>query len=86
MSLPLILACIWGILANVIAMFPSKHNHWPLAYVLIAIGIPILIFVVWENGAGIGLVVLAAAASILRWPVRYLFRWFRRVLGVSAES
>ena len=86
MSTSLILACIWGIFANVIAMFPSKHHHWPSAYVLITIGIPLLGFVIWQNGVVVGLVVLAAAASILRWPLRYLLRWCRRILGVPAES
>ncbi len=86
MSTSLILACVWGILANVIGMLPSKHLHWPSAYVLMAIGIPLLGFVIWENGIGIGLVVLAAAASILRWPVRYLLRWCRSTLGVSAKN
>lgn len=82
MTLSLILACGWCILANVIGMFPSKRKHWPAAYVLITIGVPLLVFVFWENGPWIGLLVLAAAASILRWPVRYLLRWiaaaFRR--------
>ena len=86
MSPSLILACLWCLLANVIAMFPSKHQHWPSAYVLIAIGVPLLGFVILENGVGIGLVVLAAAASILRWPVRYLFRWCRRLVGAPAEN
>ena len=82
----LILACVWGVLANVIAMFPSKHNHWPSAYALIILGIPILGLVIWENGVPVGLAVLAAAVSILRWPVRYLLRWFRRVIGVPAKN
>ena len=86
MTASLILACVWGILANVIAMFPSKHNHWPSAYALIILGIPILGLVIWENGVPVGLAVLAAAVSILRWPVRYLLRWFRRVIGVPAKN
>lgn len=83
MTTSLLLACIWGVLANIIGILPSKHHHWPSAYVLIAVGIPLLAFVILENGVLIGLVVLAAAASILRWPVRYLLRWCRRVLGVQ---
>ena len=75
MSLSLALACGWLVLANVIAMFPSKKKHWPAAYVLMAVGLPLLGFVFWQNGPWIGLLVLAAAVSILRWPVRYLMRW-----------
>ena len=86
MSWSLILACVWCILANVIGLLPSKHKHWPSAYVLMAIGVPLLGFVIWENGVLVGLVVLVAAASILRWPLLYLLRWFRRVLGVPAKS
>ena len=86
MTASLILACLWCVLANVIGILPSKHHHWPSAYVLIAVGIPLLGFVVWQNGIGIGLIFLAAAASILRWPVRYLYRWFRRLFGVPRES
>ena len=77
MSLSLILALGWLILANVIAMFPSKKKHWPAAYVLITIGLPLLAWVFWQNGPWIGLGVLIAACSILRWPVRYLLRWLR---------
>jgi hypothetical protein len=81
MSLSLILACAWLVLANVIAMFPSKKKHWPAAYVLMTFGIPLLGFVFWENGMWIGLVVFVAAASVLRWPVRFFIRWVARTIG-----
>lgn len=80
MSVSLMLACGWCILANVIGMFPSKHKHWPAFYVLLALGLPLLAYVYVENGIWITLVVVLAAASIFRWPVRYLFRWIKRVL------
>lgn len=78
MSLSLILACLWAVLANVIAMIPSRKHHWPQAYVLIALGVPLLGYVTYENGPWIGLIVLAAGVSILRWPVIYLGRWIKR--------
>ena len=74
----LIAVFMWVILANAIAILPSKRNHWPAAYGLIAIGIPILGWVTYENGPWIGLIAMAAGISILRWPVRYLGRWVRR--------
>lgn len=77
MSVSLILALLWLVASNVTGMVPSKHKHWPQAYVLIALGLPVLVAVFWQHGALIGLAVLLAAASILRWPVRYLFRWLR---------
>ena len=36
MSWSIVGACVWLIVDNVIAMFPSKRKHWPAAYVLIA--------------------------------------------------
>ncbi len=77
MTLSIILACLWAVAANVIAMMPSRDNHWSNAYVLIAIGIPLLGYVTWQNGPWIGLLCLAAGASVLRWPVVYLARWLR---------
>ncbi len=86
MSLSLILACAWGITANLLAMIPSRDNHWQRAYVLIAVGIPIVGYVTWQNGPVWGLLVLAAGASVLRWPVIYLARFVRRVLGVKSSG
>ena len=81
MTTSLILACLWLVAANVIGLIPSKHKHWPQAYVMIGIGLPILAFVVWESGVLFGVAVLIAAMSILRWPVVYLMRWVRGRLG-----
>ena len=77
MSLSLILACLWAFIANVMAMFPSKDNHWSNAYRLIAVGIPIVGYVTWQHGPWLGLLVLAAGMSVLRWPVIYLSRWIK---------
>lgn len=81
MSLSLVLALVWALAANVLAMIPSKDNLWTRAYILIGIGIPLLGYVTYENGPWIGLLVLAAGMSVLRWPVRYLLRWVRRQIG-----
>ncbi|MCU9839442.1 DUF2484 family protein [Ruegeria sp. WL0004] len=78
MSVSLILACVWAVAANVIAMLPSRDHHWRNAYMLIVVGISILGYVTYENGPWIGLVVLAGGMSVLRWPVIYLGRWLRR--------
>ncbi|WP_120501864.1 DUF2484 family protein [Roseovarius sp. EL26] len=80
MTLSLVLACVWGVVANVIGVLPSRDNHWRVAYGLIAIGIPLVGFVTYQNGPWLGLFVLAAGMSILRWPVIYLGRWLRRTL------
>jgi hypothetical protein len=78
MSMSLILACVWALLANVLAMMPSRDQHWRNAYALIAVGIPIVGYVVMQHGPWIGLLVLAGGCSVLRWPVIYLGRWLRR--------
>ncbi|MBD3663646.1 DUF2484 family protein [Sulfitobacter aestuariivivens] len=81
MSTSIVLACLWGVIANIIAMTPSKDHHWRNAYILIAVGIPILGLITAEHGPWIGLLVFAAACSVLRWPVIYLGRWMRRSLA-----
>lgn len=78
MTLSLTLAAVWALAANVLAMIPSRDNHWRRAYVLIALGIPLLGYVTYENGPWWGLAVLLAGMSVLRWPVLYFGRWLRR--------
>ncbi|WP_431300327.1 DUF2484 family protein [Tabrizicola sp. BL-A-41-H6] len=81
MMLPLALCLVWLVLANLIAMFPSRDHHWRAAYVLIALGIPLLGWVTYEHGPIIGIAVLAAGASILRWPLVFFWRWVRSRIG-----
>lgn len=86
MTLSLTAACLWAALATLIAMFPSRDHHWTAAYALIAVGIPILGWVTLQNGPWVGLVVLAAGGSILRWPLVYLWRWARRGGGEKGPA
>lgn len=81
MTPSLIAAALWLLAANVAAMIPSKDNHWQRAYALIALGVPLLGWLTYQNGPWVGLFALAAGASILRWPLIYLTRWMRRVMG-----
>ena len=81
MTLSLICACMWVVAANLLAMLPSKDNLWRRAYILIAIGVPLLGWVTYENGPFIGLLALAAGMSVLRWPVLYLGRWVKRQMA-----
>jgi hypothetical protein len=73
----LILALIWLIAANVAAMIPSRDQHRARARLLIGVGLPLLVWVFVQNGPWIGLLVLAAAGSVLRWPLFFLLRWMR---------
>ncbi|MEL7281702.1 MAG: DUF2484 family protein [Pseudomonadota bacterium] len=83
MNTSLMLACLWALTANVLAMLPSRDNHWRRAYVLIAVGIPILGYVTYQNGPWWGLAVLLAGMSLLRWPAIYLSRWLRGRFGMG---
>jgi len=83
MTLSLFLAFLWIIAANISAMLPSRDNYWTRAYVLIALGVPLLGYVTYENGPWWGLAFLAAGISVLRWPVIYLGRWLRRKMRHS---
>lgn len=80
MTLSLTLALVWLVLANILALIPSRDNHWGRAYLLIALGLPLLGYVTYENGPWVGLLVLAAGGSILRWPVIYVARWLRQLM------
>jgi hypothetical protein len=82
MTISLTLACLWALIANVLAMTPSKDAHWRNAYILIAIGIPIVGYTTVQHGPWVGLLVLAGGCSVLRWPVIYLARWVRQGAGV----
>ncbi len=82
MPLSLILACVWALIANVLAMLPSRDRHWRSATILICIGIPLLGYVTYENGPWIGLLVMAAGMSVLRWPLIHLGRYLRSRAGL----
>ncbi|WP_426034102.1 DUF2484 family protein [Cypionkella sp. TWP1-2-1b2] len=77
----LVAGLMWLVAANLIGMLPSKDYHWRNAYCLIAVGMPLLIWLIYENGPWWGLAFLIAAGSVLRWPLRYLWRWLRARVG-----
>ena len=85
MSYSLSAACCWIILAAILAAIPSNDNHWRRAYILMAIGAPLLIWVFVQDGIVFGLLFSAAAASVFRWPLRYLFAWVLRQVNRRAE-
>ena len=75
--IPLIAGLVWLIGANLVAMVPSRDHHWRNAYRLITIGIPILGWITWTNGPLLGLIFMAGGASVLRWPVWFLWKWVK---------
>jgi hypothetical protein len=74
MSVAMVLACLWLITANVVAMLPSRDQHWTAAYLLTAFGVPLLGWLTIEHGPVAGMLALAAGASVLRWPLIFLMR------------
>ena len=73
----LVAGLIWLVVANLTGMLPSKDHHWRNAYGLIAVGLPLLLWLTFDNGPWWGLAFLIGAGSVLRWPLRYLCRWIR---------
>lgn len=74
-------AALWVVVATLIALAP-RRIHWPCAYALAAVGIPLLGWMTFENGPVWGLIGLGAGASILRWPLVSLLR---RMAGRTAD-
>ena len=81
MTLSFALACLWVVLAAGLSALPSRDNHWRHAYILVAIGIPLLGYVTYENGPVWGLIALAVGISVLRWPLLHAWRWLTRNLA-----
>ena len=81
----LISACLWALLACLAAMGP-RRIQWPVAWVLIATGIPLLGWVTYQAGPFWGLVVFAAGASILRWPLKRAGHYMRRAVARGADG
>jgi len=77
---PLILIGLWVVLAFVLAALPSNDNHWRRAYVLIGLGVPLLIWIVWADGLVMGALALLVGALVLRWPVYFLWQQVKRRL------
>jgi uncharacterized membrane protein len=75
---PLLLICAWVVLAFAMAAFPSNDNHWRRAYVLMALGVPLLIWVTWQSGPLMGLLGLVIGGLVFRWPLLFFWRWLRQ--------
>ncbi len=81
MNDPFILIGLWVVLAYVMAAFPSTDNHWRRAYVLMAIGAPLLVWIIWQHGAVMGVVGVIVGASVFRWPLLFLWRRIKQMVG-----
>ena len=66
-------ACLWAIIASVVATVPRRF-HRPGPVVTVAAGIPLPGWVTWQNGPLRGMPMLAGGALLLRRPVVPLAR------------
>lgn len=64
----LVLACLWVLLAGAAVLMPRRY-HWRAAALLILLGVPLLVLIFRDYGPVAGLIALAGALSVLRWPV-----------------
>jgi hypothetical protein len=78
---PLLAIGAWVVLAFAMAAIPSTDHHWRRAYILIAVGVPLLIWIIWQHGIIYGFVGLVAGGLVLRWPVYFLWQWIKRRFG-----
>ena len=73
MSLSLILGCVWVVAATVVAMLPMRHQYAPGLGLLIAA--PVLIgFIGYQHGLIWAVLGFAGFVSMMRNPLRYLWR------------
>jgi hypothetical protein len=78
-ALPLLAACLWLIAANLAAMLPSRDDHRSCAAALVLVGVPLLGWATYALGPNAGVVLMAAGASMLRWPLKAALGRLRRL-------
>lgn len=78
---PFIAACVWVVTAWVLSVVLTSKQSWPAAYVLIAVGVPLLLWLWHDLGPMAAFVGLVTGMVVLRWPVIYLGRWLKRRIG-----
>ncbi|MGJ8623269.1 MAG: DUF2484 family protein [Yoonia sp.] len=81
---PLLAIGLWVVVAFALSAIPSSDKHWRLAYGLIVVGLPLLIWIFWRHGVLFGLIGLVAGCLVLRWPLYYFWQWLKRKAGRGA--
>jgi hypothetical protein len=77
----LIALCLWVVVAWVLMLVLTPRQSWPAAYGLIAVGVPLVMWIGWTRGAGWAVIGLLVMALVLRWPLIYLWRWLKGKLS-----
>jgi hypothetical protein len=76
----LVALCLWVVSAWLLMISTTAKQSWPAAYGLIAVGLPLLGWLWLEGGplqAALGLIVMG---GVLRWPLRYAWRWIVKLV------
>ncbi|WP_238365846.1 DUF2484 family protein [Mesobacterium pallidum] len=71
MSTPLLLACLWVVVATATAWLPMRRQYIPGITLLITAPI-LLVYIGLVHGWWIGAICLLAVLSVMRNPLRYL--------------
>ncbi|KJZ20519.1 DUF2484 family protein [Loktanella sp. S4079] len=74
----LICVGLWWVMAIVMRLLPTTDNHWTRAYILIALGIPLVIWVWIAFNPLVAFFVFLSGCSVVRWPIYYFYLWLRR--------
>ena len=80
MGLPLILSCVWVLLAVGVAFLPIRWQIVP-GFILLVFAAVLLVWLARDHGAWIVLPVVAALLSMFRRPIAALLR-----LGLGSHS
>lgn len=82
MSVPLTLACIWAVLATIVALLPMRLQMVP-GLALLVMAPVLLVWIGWEHGWVWAAVAALGFLSMFRRP---LFHFARRVLGLPVQD
>ncbi|HEY0213082.1 MAG TPA: DUF2484 family protein [Paenirhodobacter sp.] len=73
MTLSIALTCLWAASTGLILIGPHRY-HWPVAWGLICLGVPLVGWVTFQNGPILGLLTLLVGVVTLRLPMRGLLQ------------
>ncbi|WP_071675079.1 DUF2484 family protein [Nioella nitratireducens] len=80
MTLSLTLACVWVVVATIVAFLPMRYQYAPGLALLIA-AVPLLVFIGVQHGGWIVVLALLAIVSMFRRPLWALARHLTRRTG-----
>ncbi|MEO0991240.1 MAG: DUF2484 family protein [Pseudomonadota bacterium] len=73
MSVSLIVGCVWGLTAAIVALLPMRRHYVPGVALLVSV--PVLLgWIVWDHGALVFALGLCAFTSKFRNPLIYFWR------------